>query len=140
MVDTAEGQVGLHEAPEVDMSAIELEPERVARNLALHLAAADGNVDECKVLLDGEGEGEESEGGADAWWEDESYLNWSALHFAAHGGHTEVVRLLLRRGAIWNAGEQGSHALLQAEAGRLTGNSCSGRAWHDGSGRGLVLE
>lgn len=73
-----------------------LAEERVALNLALHLAAADGNYQECLTLL--------KEEGADAWWEDENALNYSALHFAAEGGHTKVVKLLLRRGALWNAG------------------------------------
>lgn len=75
-----------------------LAPERVALNLSLHIAAADGNVDECEKLL--------KEEGADAWWEDESTLNWSALHFAANGGHTKLVQSLLRQGALWNAGER----------------------------------
>lgn len=74
-----------------------LAPERIAVNLSLHIAAADGNIDECEKLL--------KEESADAWWEDESRLNWSALHFAANGGYTKVVQLLLRRGALWNAGE-----------------------------------
>ena len=73
-----------------------LAPERVALNLSLHLAAADGNYEECLTLLKDEG--------ADAWWEDQGALNWSALHWAAEGGHTKVVKLLLRRGALWNAG------------------------------------
>jgi len=75
-----------------------LSAERVALNLFLHIAAADGNYDECEKLLKVEG--------ADAWWEDENTLNWSALHFAANGGFTKLVKLLLRRGALWNAGEK----------------------------------
>jgi protein arginine N-methyltransferase 2 len=76
---------------------LDLAEERIALNLSLHIAAADGNYEECLTLL--------KEEGADAWWEDENALNWSALHFAAEGGHTKVVKLLLRRGALWNAGE-----------------------------------
>jgi protein arginine N-methyltransferase 2 len=86
------------EQGDTDMN--ELDEERVARNLALHLAAADGDLEECKALLKPT---DEAIQGADAWWEDESHLNWSALHFAANGGHTDVVKLLLRCGAIWNA-------------------------------------
>ena len=71
--------------------------ERVALNLSLHVAAADGDYAVCERLL--------KEEGADAWWEDENTLNWSALHLAANGGFTKLVKLLLRRGALWNAGE-----------------------------------
>lgn len=78
-----------------------LSEERIAVNLALHIAAADGNYEECEKLL--------KEEGADAWWEDENTLNWSALHYAANGGFTRLVKLLLRRGALWNAGE--SHSI-----------------------------
>lgn len=87
---------GQERMPVDDQGLDGLAPERVALNLSLHLAAADGNYDECQTLLEKEG--------ADAWWEDESALNWNALHWAAEGGHTLVVSLLLRRGALWNAG------------------------------------
>lgn len=73
-----------------------LSAERVSLNISLQLAAADGDYAECEKLLKQEG--------ADAWWEDDSVLNWSALHFAANGGHTKLVKLLLRHGALWNAG------------------------------------
>ena len=43
--------------------------------------------------------------GADVWWEDEATLGWDALHYAAERGDAKLCRLLLRRGAIWNAGE-----------------------------------
>lgn len=36
--------------------------------------------------------------------------DWTALHFAAHGGHADAVRLLLDRGADPNAREQGDNS------------------------------
>lgn len=38
--------------------------------------------------------------------QDEDTIGWSALHFAAEGGHTKLVKLLLRKGALWNAVDQ----------------------------------
>lgn len=97
---------------EIVMSEAEegLPAERVARNLALHMAAAEGDLRECVALLDGDqgddpDDDDDASKGADAWWEDESHLGWSALHFAANGGHADVVDLLLKRGALWNAGQ-----------------------------------
>ncbi|KAJ1039516.1 hypothetical protein NDA14_004914 [Ustilago hordei] len=81
-----------------------LPPSRMARNLELHLAAEAGDLLLVKSLLSSSPSPEEDdEGGVDVWYEDPSSANWSALHFAAEGGHLEVVKVLLRHGAIWNA-------------------------------------
>lgn len=86
-----------------------LAPSRVARNLELHLAAESGDLALIRSLLASSpspvssSSSETDEGGVDVWYEDPSSANWSALHFAAEQGHVEVVRLLLRNGAIWNA-------------------------------------
>jgi hypothetical protein len=105
-----------------------LSAERVALNLSLHIAAADGNYAECEKLL--------KEEGADAWWEDENTLNWSALHFAANGGFTKLVKLLLRCGALWSTGKQG-RLLKDGSIGCIVTHTfsslCSRRAWHDSS-------
>lgn len=77
----------------------DLPPERVGRNRLLHRACEIGDYEACDKLLKAEKEG------ADAWWQDPDMLGWSALHYAAEGGHTKLVKLLLRRGAIWNACE-----------------------------------
>ncbi|KAJ1034624.1 hypothetical protein NDA18_001480 [Ustilago nuda] len=77
---------------------------RMARNLELHLAAEAGDLLLVKSLLSSSPSPEEDhQGGVDVWYEDPSSDNWSALHFAAEGGHLEVVKVLLRHGAIWNA-------------------------------------
>lgn len=103
----AEGE-GAVAGEDTDMA---LPPERVARNIALHLAAGAGNLAECETLLDCDDDGGD---GADAWWEDEDHLGWSALHHAADGGHRDVAMLLLRRGALWNAGKSAIHRDLEA--------------------------
>lgn len=93
----------MSEADEVqamDQDGDSMPEERIARNIALHIAAADGNFTECEILLNDEKDGTK---GADAWWEDESHLRWNALHFAVNGQHAEIVKLLLKRGGIWNA-------------------------------------
>lgn len=77
---------------------------RISRNLALHAAAAAGDFARAKELLDE---------GADVWYEDEGTLGWDALHFAAEKGDAKTCRLLLRRGAIWNAGEWGQGWLVR---------------------------
>ncbi|TKY89381.1 hypothetical protein EX895_001912 [Sporisorium graminicola] len=82
-----------------------LPPSRVARNLELHLAAESGDITLIQSLLSSppSSDNEDDDGGVDVWYEDSSSANWSALHFAAEQGHLEVVKLLLRHGAIWNA-------------------------------------
>lgn len=85
----------------MDQDGIGMSEERIARNIALHIAVADGNFAECETLLNGDDEDEFN--GADAWWEDENHLRWNALHFAVHNGHANIVKLLLKRGGIWNA-------------------------------------
>ncbi|GAK64878.1 arginine N-methyltransferase [Moesziomyces antarcticus] len=82
-----------------------LPPSRVARNLELHLAAESGDLALVQSLLSSSptpGDSDDA-GGVDVWYEDPSSANWSALHFAAEQGHAEVVKLLLRHGALWNA-------------------------------------
>lgn len=76
-----------------------LAPDRIQRNRSLHRACEVGDYDTCEKLLRAEDEA------TDAWWQDPDMLGWSALHFAAEGGHTKLVKLLLRRGALWNACE-----------------------------------
>ncbi|WFD33026.1 type IV protein arginine methyltransferase [Malassezia sp. CBS 17886] len=93
------------------MAAVEadeaLASVRAARNLALHRAAEEGAVDECRALLapnralaDGHADWD---GSADVWFADDAMIGWDALHFAADAGHAPVVRLLLDHGALWNA-------------------------------------
>ncbi|SNX82796.1 related to RMT2 - protein-arginine N-methyltransferase [Melanopsichium pennsylvanicum] len=92
-----------------------LPPSRVARNLELHLAAESGDIATITSLLNypasffssstinNNNDDDDDRGGVDVWYEDPSSANWSALHFAAEQGHTQVVKLLLQNGAIWNA-------------------------------------
>nr|ODN87047.1 arginine N-methyltransferase 2 [Cryptococcus depauperatus CBS 7841] len=42
------------------------------------------------------------EAGAPAWFQDDD-LGWSPLHYAAERKEPELLRLLLQRGAVWNA-------------------------------------
>ena len=42
------------------------------------------------------------EQGAPAWYQDDE-LGWSCLHYAAERREPEVLRVLLRGGAVWNA-------------------------------------
>ena len=92
-----------------------LPPSRVARNLELHLAAESGDLALVQSLLSSSPTpGEEGdEGGVDVWYEDPSAANWSALHFAAEQGQIEVVKLLLRHGAIWNAVDANGYTAAQ---------------------------
>ncbi|WFD25788.1 type IV protein arginine methyltransferase [Malassezia nana] len=77
--------------------------QRIERNLALLKASYEGDLEECKKLLAPTISEGDWDGSADAWYADEDMLRWDALHYAADGGHTEVVRLLLQSGAPWNA-------------------------------------
>lgn len=73
--------------------------DRIKLNKLLHKAIIARDYDLTKKLLE--------ENGADAWWEEEGEdtMGWSSLHYAAESGDEKIVKLLLRRGAIWNAGE-----------------------------------
>lgn len=42
------------------------------------------------------------EEGAPTWYQDPS-LGWSCLHYAAERREPEILRVLLQRGAVWNA-------------------------------------
>lgn len=77
----------------------------MARNLELHLAAESGDLPLITSLLSSSPspDSDDDAGGVDVWYEDPSSASWSALHFAAEGGHLQVVELLLRHGALWNA-------------------------------------
>ena len=52
--------------------------------------------------------------GAPAWYQDDD-LGWSCLHYAAERREPEVLRRLLRGGAVWNAVD---------EWGRTAGEIC----------------
>lgn len=80
-----------------------LAPERIERNLALHRAAEEGDIVACETLLSITQPGADWDGSADAWFADEDMLGWDALHYAADAGHIDVIRVLLKNGALWNA-------------------------------------
>jgi len=84
-----------------------LAPERVQRNLALHRAAEKGDLEQCKLLLLPDAQNPTTRdgqtGAADIWFADDATLGWDALHFASDAGHLDVVKLLLKHGALWNA-------------------------------------
>ena len=80
-----------------------LPQERIERNLALHRAAGAGDMITCETLLSITQPDAEWNGSADAWYADEAMLSWDALHYAADGGHQDIIKLLLRNGALWNA-------------------------------------
>lgn len=77
--------------------------QRVERNRALHKACYEGNVELCQQLLTPSESMGDWDGSADAWYADEDMLGWDSLHYAADGGHVDVIRLLLKSGAPWNA-------------------------------------
>lgn len=80
-----------------------LPKERIERNLALHRAAGAGDMIACETLLSITQPDAEWNGSADAWYADEAMLGWDALHYAADGGHPDIIKLLLKNGALWNA-------------------------------------
>ncbi|AXA49468.1 type IV protein arginine methyltransferase [Malassezia restricta] len=80
-----------------------LPKERIERNLALHRAAGAGDMIACETLLSITQPAAEWNGSADAWYADEAMLGWDALHYAADGGHPDIIKLLLKNGALWNA-------------------------------------
>ena len=71
--------------------------------MALHRAAGAGDMITCETLLSITQPDAEWNGSADAWYADEAMLGWDALHYAADGGHQDIIKLLLRNGALWNA-------------------------------------
>lgn len=77
--------------------------QRVERNRALHEASYCGNLELCLELLTPSESMGDWDGSADAWYADDDMLGWDALHYAADGGHVDVVRLLIKYGALWNA-------------------------------------
>mgnify|MGYP001757274497 FL=1 len=80
-----------------------LPKERIERNLALHRAAGAGDMITCETLFSITQPDAEWNGSADAWYADEAMLGWDALHYAADGGHPDIIKLLLKNGALWNA-------------------------------------
>lgn len=60
----------------------------------LHLTSH-GNIQQIKKIF---------ELGAPAWYQEES-TGWSCLHFAAHRGDWEIVKLCLDNGAVWNSAD-----------------------------------
>jgi len=77
----------------------------------LGFAAGEGNLEEVCRLLDA---------GANPNWFDE--LGWTALHHAVKGGHIDLVRLLLSRGANVNAHDE---RVLGETALGLVAQTCS---------------
>lgn len=77
---------------------VTLSKERIELNKSLHRAVIARDYELTKKLLE--------ENGADAWWEEDEAdsMGWSSLHYAADTGDEKITKLLLRRGAIWNAG------------------------------------
>ncbi|KAF6767309.1 Ankyrin repeat-containing domain protein [Kalmanozyma brasiliensis GHG001] len=117
-----------------------LPPSRVARNLELHLAAEAGDVPLIQSLLSSSPSPDEGDdaGGVDVWYEDPSSAGWSALHFAAEGGHLEAVRLLLRHGALWNAVD--AHGFTAAQvAWSMNHESCYRAIFEEGVRQTLLL-
>ena len=85
---------------------------RERRFTPLHLAASEGYLDICQILL---------ELNADVHLRDKS--GNTALHFAASEGHLEVTRLLLKRRADANSqNKEGLTALQQASQGMREGH------------------
>lgn len=85
---------------------------RLERNMELIHAAKEGDQSACERLLAPSVDHDATAGGslawdgsADLWFAEDDSLAWDALHYAADGGHTGVVRLLLQRGALWNGGK-----------------------------------
>ncbi|PWN42448.1 hypothetical protein IE81DRAFT_323411 [Ceraceosorus guamensis] len=105
-----------------------LSASRLSLNLHLHQACEAGNLDRAKECL---------ERGADAWWEDEGTIGWSALHFAAESGNTKLVRFLLRRGALWNAVD--SNGITAAEVAWSLNDAATYRAIMDEGVRQTML-
>ncbi|PKI85637.1 type IV protein arginine methyltransferase [Malassezia vespertilionis] len=79
---------------------------RQDRNYALLRAAEVGDIEQCKLLFYPDHAPPASEdnwdGSADVWFADE-LLGWDALHYAADQGHADIIKLLLKHGALWNA-------------------------------------
>lgn len=82
----------------------ELPLARIERNMELLRAAENGDAQKCLMLLSKSENGDKSwDGSADTWFADANTLGWDALHFAADGGHVDIVHILLQHGALWNA-------------------------------------
>lgn len=74
-------------------AAPELPTELLSAAYQLITAARSAPISEARALLDA---------GAPAWYQDEE-LGWSCLHYAAERRDPELLTVLLKGGAIWNA-------------------------------------
>lgn len=119
-----------------------LPPSRVARNLELHLAAEAGDIPLLRTLLSpsspSSSDSDNDDGGVDVWYEDPSSAGWSALHFAAEGGHLEAVNLLLRHGALWNAVDAHGYTAAQV-AWSMNHERCYQAIFDEGVRQTLLL-
>ncbi len=118
-----------------------LPPSRVARNLELHLAAESGDIPLLRTLLSpssSSSSDSDDDGGVDVWYEDPSSAGWSALHFAAEGGHLEAVQLLLRHGALWNAVDAHGYTAAQV-ASSMNHERCYHAIFDEGVRQTLLL-
>ncbi|PWZ03421.1 hypothetical protein BCV70DRAFT_155592 [Testicularia cyperi] len=100
-------------AAEATTSAVTLNhvlpAQRIERNLRLHRLCEAGDLQGVSQLLATSTDADS----VDTWYEDPACLNWSALHFAAEAGHSSIVSLLLRHGAIWNAVDANGYTAAQ---------------------------
>ncbi|ORY23543.1 S-adenosyl-L-methionine-dependent methyltransferase [Naematelia encephala] len=94
-------------------SAAELPPDLLPLAYALLSASESASISSIKTLLDQ---------GAPAWYQDDA-LGWSCLHYGAERRDTQILEVLLRGGAVWNAVDKW---------GRTAGEVCLSFGWREG--------
>ena len=84
-------------------------------NAAIHLATEKGYRGVCKVLIDA---------GADVNQRNLS-VGWTAVHYAAYEGHTDLLRMLIAHGAIPDL-QDSSGDTAETYAREWENNECRG--------------